>query len=76
MKGALKITMRNEATALPRILRLINRQGLSVRKLVMQPSEDVRSLELLVVLDCAEVSQQLVKLLQKQISVLVVQVAV
>ncbi len=74
MTGILKVVMRNEDTALPRILRVINRQGFALRKLAMQPCEDERYLEIQMALDCPEIPLRLVRLLQKQVPVFAVQV--
>ncbi len=69
MEGTLKIVMRNEATALPRILRVVTRQGLELRKLSMQPVGGGSSLEVLLALNSLDVPLQLVRLLQKQVCV-------
>ena len=70
MTVELKIMTRNENTALPRVLRIISRQGCVLKKLVLQPIEEEKVLELSVLIDCTEVPLRLVKLLQKQILVL------
>lgn len=70
MNVELKIMTRNESTALPRVLRIISRQGCALKKLVLQPVEEERVLEISVLIDCHEVPVRLVKLLQKQILVI------
>lgn len=69
MNVELKILTRNDNTALPRILRIVTRQGYCVKKLVMQPLADDSKLELLLLLDTGETPLRLIKLLQKQIVV-------
>ena len=70
MRVELKILARNDATALPRILRLVDRQGCLLKKLTLQPDEAESLQELFLVLDCPESPLRLVKLLQKQLVVL------
>ena len=74
MNVEIKISTRNEITALPRVLRIILRQGFALRRLVMQPIDDESKLEFFVSVECAEPPVRLVKLLQKQILVLSVEV--
>ena len=69
MNVRLKIVTRNDNTALPRILRIVTRQGHCVKKLVMQPLADEAKLELMLSLEMVEMPLRLVKLLQKQIVV-------
>ena len=69
MNVRLKIVTRNDNTALPRILRIVTRQGHCVKKLVMQPLADEAKLELMLSLETVEMPLRLVKLLQKQIVV-------
>ena len=73
MNVELKILAKNDNTALPRVLRLVSRQGYCVKKLVMQPMDDDATLELFLLLDTNEMPMRLVKLLQKQIVVFDVQ---
>jgi len=70
----LKVVMRNEETALPRILRIINRQGLCLNKLVMQLIDDNKMLELYISLECIDEPLQLLKLVKKQVPVFAVTV--
>ncbi|MDR2006487.1 MAG: hypothetical protein LBP78_04505 [Acidaminococcales bacterium] len=67
MTVELKIITRNESTALPRVLRIVARQGCALKRLTLQPAADDTALELSLLLDCQEAPLQLVKLLQKQI---------
>ena len=67
-----KITARNEATALPRVLRIVARQGCALKKLTLQPAADEAVLEIFLLLDCQETPLRLVKLLQKQILIMYV----
>jgi acetolactate synthase regulatory subunit len=69
MHVELKILARNDATALPRVLRLVARQGCRLKRLTLQPDDAERLLELFLVLECPEAPLRLVKLLQKQIVV-------
>lgn len=73
MNVELKILAKNDNTALPRILRIVSRQGYCVRKLVMQPMECNSTLELFLLLDTNEMPLRLIKLLQKQIVIFEVQ---
>lgn len=65
----LRVVMRNEETALLRILRIINRQGFCLNKLKMQLIDDNKALELYISLECVEEPLQLVKLVKKQVPV-------
>lgn len=66
----LKVVMKNEDTALPRVLRVINRQNLRLNKLFMQVSDDNKALDLYLSLECIKEPLQLLKLLKKQVAVL------
>ena len=69
MKNVLSIKVKNQQTALPRVLRIISRQGLKVENLVMSLSMDEKYLDISAMLDCLNVPEQLVRLLEKQIEV-------
>lgn len=69
MKNVLSIKVKNQQTALPRVLRIISRQGLKVENLVMSLSMDEKHLDISAKLDCLNVPEQLVRLLEKQIEV-------
>jgi acetolactate synthase regulatory subunit len=69
MTFELKIMARNESTALPRVLRIVSRQGYALKRLTLQPTADEAALEIFLLLDCQEPPLRLVKLLQKQILV-------
>ncbi len=71
MNVELKIIAKNDSTALPRVLRIVDRQGVSLKKLVLQPNEDVLEIDLIV--GCPQGPFRLVKLLKKQILVFDVQ---
>ncbi|MDR3348175.1 MAG: hypothetical protein LBO03_00980 [Acidaminococcales bacterium] len=70
MTVELRITTRNESTALPRVLRITARQSCALKKLTLQPVADDTALELFLLLDCQESPLRLIKLLQKQILVM------
>lgn len=69
MKDTLNIRIKNQETSLPRVLRVINRQGHSVQKLIMTMSRERTHMDLIIELDCLDVPEQLVKLLEKQVEV-------
>ncbi len=61
------VTGRNEETLLPRVLRVLSKQGKQVRSLHMDVQEETLHLEILLETAAAE---QVAKLLAKQISIL------
>lgn len=69
MKNVLSIKVKNQQTSLPRVLRIISRQGLKVENLVMSLSMDEKYLDINAKLDCINIPEQLVRLLEKQIEV-------
>ena len=69
MKNVLSIKVKNQQTSLPRVLRVISRQGLKVENLVMSLSMDGKYLDISARLDCINIPEQLLRLLEKQIEV-------
>lgn len=69
MNDTLNICVKNQETSLPRVLRVINRQGYSVQKLTMTMSRERTYMDLIIELDCLDIPEQLVKLLEKQVEV-------
>lgn len=60
------VTGRNDETLLPRILRVLSKQGLHIRSMRMDAEDDVLKLEILLVETAAA---QVAKLLAKQVFV-------
>ena len=73
MKDVLNIQVRNCQTSLPRILRIIHRQGFAVEHLVMTLSMDSKYMFVNAKLNCTDVPELLVKLLEKQTEVVSVE---
>ena len=71
MSDTLVVKAKNEETLLPRVLRVLAQQGLSVKDLRMSTSKDAKELELRITLftACAE---QASKLLAKQVAIMAV----
>lgn len=66
MFAKVRVTGRNDETLLPRVLRVIAKQGLHVRSLHLDAEDDVLKLEILLVETAAA---QVAKLLAKQMFV-------
>lgn len=60
------VTGRNEETLLPRVLRVLSKQGLQVRSLYMDADNEMLHLEIWLT---GTVAAQVAKLLSKQVSV-------
>lgn len=69
MSDTLNIRVKNLQTSVPRVLRVIHRQGHNVQKMNMAVSMDPAFMDMVIELDCNDVPEQLVKLLQKQVEV-------
>ena len=71
MSDTLVVKAKNEETVLPRVLRVLAQQGLSVKDLRMSTSKDAKEMELRITLftACAE---QASKLLAKQVAIMAV----
>lgn len=73
MQEKVLLKVRNEATALPRVLRIITRQGAVMESLVVRTTEKGRLLDIELSLSIPGSADQLCKLLAKQVSVLAVE---
>ncbi len=73
MQEKVLLKVRNEATALPRVLRIITRQGAVMESLVVRTAEKGRLLDIELYLSLPGSADQLCKLLAKQVSVLAVE---
>ena len=73
MQEKVLLKVRNEATALPRVLRIITRQGAVMESLVVRTTEKGRLLDIELSLSIPGSADQLCKLLAKQVSVLSVE---
>ena len=73
MQEKVLLKVRNEATALPRVLRIITRQGAVMESLVVRTAEKGRLLDIELYLSLPGSADQLCKLLAKQVSVLTVE---
>ncbi len=69
MNDTLNIRVKNLQTSVPRVLRVIHRQGHKLRKMKLEVSMDPVFMDMVVELDCKEIPEQLIKLLQKQVEV-------
>lgn len=67
MSGKLFLKAKNEETLLPRVLRVLSKQGVAVQELNMKTRAD--SLELEIVLNTESDVEQMAKLLAKQVAV-------
>lgn len=61
-----RVTAKNEETLLPRVLRVLAKQGLNIRSLQLEAEDDVLKLEILL---AEEAAAQVAKLLAKQMFV-------
>lgn len=73
MQEKVLLKVRNEATALPRVLRIIARQGAVMESLVVRTAEKGQLLDIELYLSLPGSADQLCKLLDKQVSVLAVE---
>lgn len=69
MNDTLNIRVRNLQTSVPRVLRVIHRQGHKMRKMYLEVAMDPTFMDLRIELECKEIPEQLIKLLQKQVEV-------
>ena len=76
MKEKVFLKVKNEATALPRILRVVARQGASMESLVVRLADNGRLLDIELYLSAPGGAGQLCKMLAKQVSVLLVEKSV
>ena len=73
MQEKVLLKVRNEATVLPRVLRIMDRQGAAMESLVVRTAEKGRLLDIELYLSLPGSADQLCKLLAKQVSVLAVE---
>lgn len=73
MQEKVLLKVRNEATALPRVLRIVARQGAMMESLVVRTLDNGRFLDIELYLSLPGNGEQLCKLLTKQVSVLTVE---
>ncbi len=73
MQEKMFLKVRNEATALPRVLRVVARQGATMESLVVRTVDDGRALDIELYVSLPNGAGQLCKLLAKQVSVLSVE---
>ena len=73
MQEKVFLKVRNEATALPRVLRVVDRQGATMESLVVRTVDNGRLLDIELYLSLPGGASQLCKLLAKQVAVVAVE---
>lgn len=76
MQEKVFLKVRNEVTVLPRILRVVARQGASMESLVVRLADNGHLLDIELYLSAPGGTGQLCKMLAKQVSVLLVEKSV